>query len=356
MTHEDHQGFAADLLSSLRDDGPETEVVSFVPNPRQSRSAARAMAAILCHRLFKNSRQRPIQKKDRIYEWKQGTFDSRNITDRAYFWTNMRPAVASEMHATAESKPVAYVLACCKPEGTTMSAWAIPEPLMHASLASLRCEESGQKYSVQIFAEKQRIERCGESPDLTPYYQQFELRQNEMRLLKESRAMDVSVKRERATAHAETAEALTTAEKQLSELGFFDPEGIADARDRVLSSIVRRRGQPAFRRNLLAAYDGRCAVTECAVECVLDAAHIVPYMGPETNHPSNGLLLRTDLHTLFDLKLLAVDVETMTLLVSPELSDTFYWEYHGEPIRVPDGRESRPSRKALKQHRRESGL
>jgi putative restriction endonuclease len=92
------------------------------------------------------------------------------------------------------------------------------------------------------------------------------------------------------------------------------------------------------------------------VEAVLEAAHIVPYNGPETNHPGNGLLLRADLHALFDLGLVAVDAATMCLLVSPKLAGTPYDDYRGKPIAVPDDPASRPSREALEQHRQESRL
>ena len=119
-------------------------------------------------------------------------------------------------------------------------------------------------------------------------------------------------------AQGDTENLLARVERQLDEAGAFNPEGIADTREHDLSSIVRRRGQPAFRKHLLSAYSGRCAITGCDVAAVLDAAHIVSYRGPETNHPANGLLLRTDLHTLFDLRMVAVDVDTMTLLVSPD--------------------------------------
>ncbi|WP_169719739.1 HNH endonuclease, partial [Novosphingobium acidiphilum] len=54
------------------------------------------------------------------------------------------------------------------------------------------------------------------------------------------------------------------------------------------------------------AYDGKCAVTSCAIEPLLEAAHIHPYLGPKTNHVTNGMLLRADIHTLFDLGLLAI--------------------------------------------------
>jgi hypothetical protein len=47
-----------------------------------------------------------------------------------------------------------------------------------------------------------------------------------------------------------------------------------------MRAICVRRGRPAFRAALLAAYGGRCAITDCDVEDVLEAAHISPYSGP----------------------------------------------------------------------------
>ncbi len=355
MTPQAHEDYAFDLLSSLRDDGPGIDDLSFVPNPRKSRNASKAMEAIVSHRLVKNSNQRPAHRtntvSDTTYDWKQGIFNCRNIADRGYLWTNMRLGVASEMHETAVNRPAAYLLACCEPEDTTMHAWALPEPLLHDSLQGLVFEQAGQKYTIQILTDKQRIERWATSPDLTPYYRRFHLGPNEMLLLKESRETDAVAKLARRTKRA-----ISTAEGNLNESGAFDSQGIADARERVLSSIVRRRGQPAFRKRLLAAYRGRCAISGCDVEAVLDAAHILPYRGPNTNHPTNGFLLRTDLHTLFDLKLLAVDVDTMSLLISTKLSGTCYEEFRGRNIRIPNTRESRPSRAALRKHRQESGL
>ncbi len=43
--------------------------------------------------------------------------------------------------------------------------------------------------------------------------------------------------------------------KELDEEGEFDPDGAADARDRILASVVRRRGQPEFREHLLSVYN-----------------------------------------------------------------------------------------------------
>jgi hypothetical protein len=78
----------------------------------------------------------------------------------------------------------------------------------------------------------------------------------------------------------------------------FDPKGQDDARARVLREVVQRRGQQKFRKALIAAYGGRCAISGCPVTPLLEAAHITPYLGPDTNSITNGLLLRADLHTL----------------------------------------------------------
>jgi hypothetical protein len=143
---------------------------------------------------------------------------------------------------------------------------------------------------------------------------------------------------------------------EVTEEEVFDPSEIEDARQRIVSSIVCRRGQSAFRNQLLAAYKGRCAVTGCGIEAILEAAHIVPFKGPKTNHPANGLLLRADIHTLFDLGLVALDEATMQLLVSPKLEGTEYEKYHARQIAIPEDSASQPNAEAIKQHRLQSGL
>ena len=85
----------------------------------------------------------------------------------------------------------------------------------------------------------------------------------------------------------------------------FDPS--VDARRRTIAAIVQREGQPAFRQALLRAYGGACAISGCTVEVLLEAAHIVPYRGSHTNVIENGLLLRADLHKMFDLHLFSID-------------------------------------------------
>jgi hypothetical protein len=66
-----------------------------------------------------------------------------------------------------------------------------------------------------------------------------------------------------------------------SEAGLhpFEPNDQADGRERVLRGVVRRQGQPRFRAALIAAYEGRCAITHCPVLVILEAAHVTPYLG-----------------------------------------------------------------------------
>jgi putative restriction endonuclease len=127
----------------------------------------------------------------------------------------------------------------------------------------------------------------------------------------------------------------------------FDPDSVEDLRGRALRAIRIRRGQPVFRTTLLEVYGRRCVVTGCAVEDVLEAAHITPYLGDTTNHTSNGLLLRADLHTLFDCGLLAIDPDTRMVVIAPALRSSSYGKFAGKPIRAPKDPLHTPSRKNL---------
>ncbi|WP_317202688.1 HNH endonuclease [Janthinobacterium sp.] len=122
-----------------------------------------------------------------------------------------------------------------------------------------------------------------------------------------------------------------------------------DGREWVLRAVVRRQGQPQFRAALIDAYDARCAITGCALLVILEAAHITPYLGPETNSVSNGLLLRADIHTLWDLALIAIDPTTMLLAVSLEVNDVAYLALIGTLVYQPLKASSRPSMAALRQ-------
>ncbi|WP_225610227.1 HNH endonuclease [Pseudomonas sp. PDM19] len=142
-------------------------------------------------------------------------------------------------------------------------------------------------------------------------------------------------------------------ERELQEIALeaesvdpFSPKDLVDGRKKVLQEIVRRQGQPKFRKQLLAAYDGRCTVTGCDVEAVLEAAHIAPYLGKDSNSVQNGLLLRADIHTLFDLGMLKVDAKG-TVHLHEKLRGTVYEQYGDQFIRLPADKALAPSPEAL---------
>ena len=138
-----------------------------------------------------------------------------------------------------------------------------------------------------------------------------------------------------------------TIEQQFNTEGEFNPEDLSDARTRTVAAIVRRRGQPQFRKQLLKAYQGRCAITGCSLQQVLEAAHIHPYLGDETNVVSNGLLLRADLHILFDLGLWWINPASLRIEISDVLRASEYVSIEGQSLFIPKNESERPSRPAL---------
>ncbi|MGE7874273.1 HNH endonuclease [Bacillus paramycoides] len=131
----------------------------------------------------------------------------------------------------------------------------------------------------------------------------------------------------------------------------FDPQSITDERRRSLRLIVQRQGQPAFRKDLLNAYECRCPISGCNVEQALEAAHIFPYTGPDTNCVQNGAPLRADLHTLWDRGYIYVDSANMTVVVHPNLLSSHYGKYHGTSFDLPNDPNNHPSKLALDAHR-----
>ena len=116
-----------------------------------------------------------------------------------------------------------------------------------------------------------------------------------------------------------------------------------------------RLGQGAFRVLVTDAYQRRCAVTGEKTLPVLEAAHIKPYaeQGPHRTH--NGILLRSDLHRLFDLGYVTVTPE-LDLLVSRRLKDEWqngkeYYAHHGRPLLIkPEQVAERPAPEFLRWH------
>lgn len=114
----------------------------------------------------------------------------------------------------------------------------------------------------------------------------------------------------------------------------------SDEREQVLRAIKVRRGQSSFRRGLIKRYGARCLVTGCELEALLEAAHIAPYRNASHNDLGNGLLLRADIHTLFDLYRLRIDPITLTVTLDEGAYYAGYSAYHGKQLLVGNKRPS----------------
>jgi len=117
--------------------------------------------------------------------------------------------------------------------------------------------------------------------------------------------------------------------------------------DYVLTPIRRRRGQGKFRDSLLKVYNNSCAISDVSEPSVLEACHIIPYTGTHSNSISNGIILRADLHTLFDLNLLKIN-SNHEVEIDPIIKDKKYRSLHGNSIFLPTKVSDRPDKNALK--------
>jgi hypothetical protein len=116
-----------------------------------------------------------------------------------------------------------------------------------------------------------------------------------------------------------------------------------DHRDSIERVIRVRRGQQAFRHSLISRHGPLCMVTGCELLDVIEAAHISPYRGLNDHHIENGLLLRADIHVLFDLDLMGIEPETLTVRFHPIALKSGYMIWEGRKLSC----KVRPSKEAL---------
>ena len=118
--------------------------------------------------------------------------------------------------------------------------------------------------------------------------------------------------------------------------------------------IQPRLGQEAFRHVVIDAYGRRCAVTQERTLPALDAAHIRPYSEGGEHKVSNGLLLRRDIHSLFDSGYVTVTTD-LRFEVSKKIREEFengrdYYELHGNKVHVPEKSLFIPEQSILEWH------
>ena len=121
-----------------------------------------------------------------------------------------------------------------------------------------------------------------------------------------------------------------------------------------LGSIASRPNQAIFSANVRRAYKGKCAITGCDTSEVLEAAHIQVVEGADDNDLRNGILLRADIHALFDRGLIALTLDANRIEIRKELSDSSYGFLRTAKISHP--RDGRPSEANIRHHRLRFGF
>lgn len=118
--------------------------------------------------------------------------------------------------------------------------------------------------------------------------------------------------------------------------------------------VVPRLGQGGFKSLVREAYERRCAITGHKIVPTLQAAHIVPVSSNGEHRLDNGLLLRSDVHTMFDRGYVGVSPD-FTLKVSPSLRSEFgngdeFYAREGDTIALPQAEADRPNTEFLQWH------
>jgi putative restriction endonuclease len=119
-------------------------------------------------------------------------------------------------------------------------------------------------------------------------------------------------------------------------------------------AIRPRLGQRSFRVVILDSYGRRCAITNEKTLPALEAAHIREYHDVQEHAINNGILLRADIHKLFDSGYVTVTPEYQ-FEVSRRIKEEFengrdYYALHGSRIRLPNDIAHRPAVESLIWH------
>jgi putative restriction endonuclease len=134
------------------------------------------------------------------------------------------------------------------------------------------------------------------------------------------------------------------------------PEAIGEETVRYGVTVTSYRlGQGGFRIAVTDAYNRRCAISGEKTLPILDAAHIKPVSNSGIHSVSNGLLLRTDIHSLYDLGYMTITPD-YHIEVSSKLDEEYgngklYYSYHGLLVpNLPELVEEQPSCENLRWH------
>lgn len=142
-----------------------------------------------------------------------------------------------------------------------------------------------------------------------------------------------------------------TAEQSIAENleaeKYFEATSEKDERERRLRESRATEGAARIPEKASRRIQRTCAITGCDAVDALEACHVQLYLGADWNHVSNGLLLRADMHTLFDLDLIGIHPRSLRIALAPRLRSGSYSEVEGIRLAAPDDSRFRPNRRAL---------
>lgn len=144
----------------------------------------------------------------------------------------------------------------------------------------------------------------------------------------------------------------SSAEKSASQFIFDEPLSPAYGNP-ILTKV--RLGQGAFRVLVTDAYSRKCSITGEKTLPVLEAAHIKPYAELGPHSVSNGILLRSDMHKLFDGGYLTI-TNDLKVEVSSRIKEEFqngkeYYKYHGSDLFIlPNKKIDMPNENYIEWH------
>jgi|GEM_PF-1798525 len=132
----------------------------------------------------------------------------------------------------------------------------------------------------------------------------------------------------------------------------YPQKNIVEAQNDVKKEITRwlreRRGQSKLRSNLFDLYQEQCCMSGFGIKDALHACHISPHSESGNNNSTNALLLRSDIHDLFDANLIGINPNSFTIELKPSLLHTEYARLNGKKLAARADKKT-PDKKALEE-------
>ena len=130
----------------------------------------------------------------------------------------------------------------------------------------------------------------------------------------------------------------------LKRLGYVEVNGLGgtktpaeeEAQKRSYYLTLARPAQSAFRKSLFEAFGHRCVISGISVAEAIEAAHVTPFSMGGGDTLRNGILLRADLHKLFDAGHIAINPDSLSVCVAGVIKSD-YRQIDGVQLILPDG-------------------